>query len=128
MQKKEMDTYFFEYFKSIIRKEWWELVVKIRSEKVGNMLNQWYATIKLQQVHKATQMKKEIQKAIDNMEKNQDVLLYFNMIDSRYKLLIEKYNESESILKSLKYRAEEKKTDDMLQYYFYFSSGCISFT
>ncbi|MDI5790282.1 hypothetical protein PO124_23390 [Bacillus licheniformis] len=37
------------------------------------MLNQWYATIKLQQVHKATQMKKEIQKAIDNMEKNQDV-------------------------------------------------------
>lgn len=100
-----MDTYFFEYFKSIIRKEWWELVVKIRSEKVGNMLNQWYATIKLQQVHKATQMKKEIQKAIDNMEKNQDVLLYFNMIDSRYKLLIEKYNESGSILKSLKYRA-----------------------
>ncbi|AMR11480.1 Rap family tetratricopeptide repeat protein [Bacillus licheniformis] len=127
MQKKEMDTYFFEYFKSIIRKEWWELVVKIRSEKVGNMLNQWYATIKLQQVHKATQMKKEIQKAIDNMEKNQDVLLYFNMIDSRYKLLIEKYNESGSILKSLKYRAEEKKTDDMLQYYFYFFSGLYQF-
>ncbi|QHZ47244.1 Rap family tetratricopeptide repeat protein [Bacillus sp. NSP9.1] len=101
--------------------------VKIAPEEVGNMLNQWYGMIKLQQVNKARLMKNEIQRAIENMEENQDVLLYFNMIDSRFKLLMEQYNESGSILKSLKYRAEERKTDDMLQYYFYFFSGLYQF-
>ncbi|MFN2746859.1 hypothetical protein ACINLE_18035 [Bacillus sp. z60-18] len=49
--------------------------VKIPSQKVGNMLNQWYGIIKLQQVHKAKLMRDQIEHALKNMEEDQDVLL-----------------------------------------------------
>ncbi|MEC3606093.1 tetratricopeptide repeat protein [Bacillus glycinifermentans] len=101
--------------------------VKVPAEKVGNMLNQWYIMIKLQQVHKAKAMRDEIESTLENMEEDQDILLYFNLIDSRYKMLIDQYSLSGSLLKRLEHRAEEKKTDDMLRYYFYFFSGMYEF-
>ncbi|MEK5501026.1 Rap family tetratricopeptide repeat protein [Bacillus sp. FSL M8-0168] len=101
--------------------------VKIASEKVANMLNHWYGQIKKQEIQNAKLTRTEVAQAIENMEEDQNVLLYFNMIDSRYKLLLEHYCESGSILKSLKNQTEEKKTDDMLQYYFYFFSGLYEF-
>ncbi|UOY88647.1 Rap family tetratricopeptide repeat protein [Bacillus glycinifermentans] len=101
--------------------------VKIASEQVANMLNQWYGQIKQQDIHSAKIMRSEIEETMKNMEQDQNVLLYFNMIDSRYKLLLENYTESGSLLKSLKNQTEENKTDDMLQYYFYFFSGLYEF-
>ncbi|MEK5097108.1 MULTISPECIES: Rap family tetratricopeptide repeat protein [Bacillus] len=101
--------------------------MKIASEQVVNMLNQWYGQIKRQNVHNAKEMRSEIEQAMKNMEENQNVLLYFNMIDSRYKLLQEHYTESGILLKSLKNQTEQSKTDDMLQYYFYFFSGLYEF-
>lgn len=72
-------------------------------------------------------MREEIKRTLDAMEENQDVLLYFNLIDSRFKLLTERYEESGTLLKNINKTPEEIGTDNMIQYYFYFFSGMYEF-
>ncbi|MFO6497605.1 aspartate phosphatase [Bacillus sp. z60-11] len=100
---------------------------KIAYEKIGQAINEWYKIIKQNNVPKATEMREEIQKNLPQMEKNQDVLLYFNLIDSRFKLMTESFNESGSLLKDIEKQALEEETDNMIQYYFYFFSGMYEF-
>ncbi|MEK5500765.1 response regulator aspartate phosphatase [Bacillus sp. FSL M8-0168] len=100
---------------------------KIAYEKMGQAINDWYKVIKQHNISKATEMRDEIQKTLPNMEKNQDVLLYFNLIDSRFKLLTENFNESGNLLKYIEKQALEEDTDNMIQYYFYFFSGMYEF-
>ncbi|TES45825.1 tetratricopeptide repeat protein [Halalkalibacterium halodurans] len=103
------------------------MVEKIASSEVANRLNEWYDTIKQQDVERASKLRNEVQEAINQMEEDQNVLLYFNLIDSRYKLLIEQFDESGSILKSVKEQSEQTETDHLLRYYYYFFSGLYEF-
>ncbi|MFN2747750.1 MULTISPECIES: Rap family tetratricopeptide repeat protein [Bacillus] len=100
---------------------------KIAFEKVGKMLNDWYSSIRQNNIQNATKMKDEIQSILPNMKENQNVLLYFNLIDSRFKLMTEDYNESGNLLDDIKSKHLESCTDDMIQYYFYFFSGLYEF-
>ncbi|MEC4202479.1 hypothetical protein OU809_11115 [Bacillus paralicheniformis] len=50
---------------------------KVAFDKVGKMLNDWYCFIQ-----NATKLREEIKNILPNMKKNQNVLLYFNLIDS----------------------------------------------
>ncbi|MED4126468.1 tetratricopeptide repeat protein [Halalkalibacterium halodurans] len=103
------------------------MVERVASSEVANRLNEWYDTIKRQDIKKAAIMKHDLQKAMDDMEEDQNVLLYYNLIDSRYKLLLEQYDESGTILESLKDQTERADTDNLLQYYYYFFSGLYEF-
>ncbi|MED4125361.1 aspartate phosphatase [Halalkalibacterium halodurans] len=103
------------------------MVEKLASSEVANRLNEWYDTIKQQDVERASNLRNEVQEAINQMEEDQNVLLYFNLIDSRYKLLIEQFDESGSILKSVKEQSEQTETDHLLRYYYYFFSGLYEF-
>lgn len=103
------------------------MVEKLASSEVANRLNEWYDTIKQQDVERASKLRNEVQEAINQMEEDQNVLLYFNLIDSRYKLLIEQFDESGSILKSVKEQSEQTETDHLLRYYYYFFSGLYEF-
>lgn len=96
---------------------------KVAYEKVAKTLNDWYSLIKQVNIPKATAMRKEIKEILPNMEENEHVLLYFSLIDSRFKIMIEKYQESGSLLNDMTSKALETNTDDMIQYYFYFFSG-----
>ncbi|MFE7319239.1 hypothetical protein ACFU7T_40065, partial [Streptomyces sp. NPDC057555] len=66
----------------------------IAYEKVANMLNQWYSSIKQHNISAADAKKEEIQPLLDSMDENQDVLLYYNLLDARYLLLKEEYSKS----------------------------------
>ncbi|MFE9945920.1 tetratricopeptide repeat protein [Bacillus velezensis] len=100
---------------------------KIEFEKVAYSLNEWYRTIKQNNILKATAMREKIVKTFPNMEENQTVLLYFNLIDSRFKLMTENYRESGQLLSKVDYETLEKSTDDMIQYYFYLFNGMYHF-
>lgn len=99
----------------------------IAFEEVGQAINDWYKVIKQNDIPKANAMKDEIEKKLPKMKENQNVLLYYNLIDSRYKLMTENYNESGKLLDQLKLRALEAGTDDMIDYYFYFFTGLYQF-
>ncbi|MFA9145638.1 response regulator aspartate phosphatase, partial [Bacillus safensis] len=60
---------------------------KVASPFVAKMIGDWYGYIKKQDILKAENKRKEIVIAFENMEEDQNVLLYFNLIDSRYKML-----------------------------------------
>ncbi|MEC0483354.1 tetratricopeptide repeat protein [Bacillus glycinifermentans] len=100
---------------------------KIAYEKMGQRINDWYKIIKQNDIPKAIEMRDKIKENLPHMEENQDVLIYFNLIDSRYKLMIEKYNESGKLLADIKPETLEAKTDNMIQYYFYFFSGMYEY-
>ena len=121
-----MHPEFFEYFKSTIRKDDRGLST-IAFEKVGQAINDWYKVIKQHNKSRAAEMREEIEIALPNMKENQNVLIYFSLIDSRYKLMTEDYNESGELLDKVKAKALENSTDDMIQYYFYFFSGLYQF-
>ncbi|QHZ45022.1 Rap family tetratricopeptide repeat protein [Bacillus sp. NSP9.1] len=103
------------------------MAAKIAFEAVGNSLNQWYGLIRQNHIAEAAAMREEIKRTLETMEENQDVLLYFNLIDSRFKLLTERYEESGTLLQNMRKTPEEIGTDNMLQYYFYFFGGMYEF-
>ncbi|MFP5303253.1 hypothetical protein R2R70_18885, partial [Cobetia sp. SIMBA_158] len=87
---------------------------KVEFEKVAYSLNEWYITIKQNNILKATAMREKIVNTFPNMEENQNVLLYFNLIDSRFKLMTENYKESGQLLSKVDNATLEKGTDDMI--------------
>ncbi|MDY7224530.1 response regulator aspartate phosphatase [Halalkalibacterium halodurans] len=103
------------------------MVGKLASTEVANRLNEWYDTIKRHDIEEATRRKSEVQQAIEEMEEDQNVLLYYNLIDSRYKQLIERFDESKNILESVKEQTEHTETDQLLKYYYYFFCGLYEF-
>ncbi|MDY7220674.1 Rap family tetratricopeptide repeat protein [Halalkalibacterium halodurans] len=103
------------------------MVGKLASTEVANRLNEWYDTIKRHEIEEATRLKSEVQQAIEEMEEDQNVLLYYNLIDSRYKQLIEQFDESKNILESVKEQTEHTETDQLLKYYYYFFCGLYEF-
>lgn len=104
------------------------LGVKIASEQVAKKMNQWYGMIRQQKVDQAIAMKDEIEHALPNMEEDQDLLLYFNLLDFRHGIMLENLKASKEIFKQLEEQKEGiEKTDAMIQYYFYFFSGQYEF-
>ncbi|MBU8786504.1 tetratricopeptide repeat protein [Bacillus glycinifermentans] len=88
------------------------------------MLNHWYTLIRQQNVDQAVAMKDEIEHTLPNMEEDQDLLIYFNLLDFRHKMMLENFNESKKVFKKLESQKKGiEKTDAVIQYYFYFFSG-----
>ncbi|SDZ11377.1 response regulator aspartate phosphatase C/response regulator aspartate phosphatase G [Evansella caseinilytica] len=103
------------------------MVGKLASSEVANRLNEWYDTIKRHDIDEATKLKSNIQQAFDEMEEDQNVLLYYNLIDSRYKQVLQQFKESKNILVGLKEQTEQTETDRLLRYYYYFFSGLYEY-
>ncbi|OLP66929.1 Response regulator aspartate phosphatase F [Bacillus pumilus] len=92
----------------------------LSSVDVANMLNDWYIMMKKRQIKDAIQLKEDILQAFDQMEENQDVLLYYQLLEYRFKDLIE---DTSSLDHSLFVDEDAIRTDDMLSYYYYFFKG-----
>ncbi|MCY8034003.1 tetratricopeptide repeat protein [Bacillus sonorensis] len=93
----------------------------IASVDVANLINTWYVHIKKREVSQAIELRDRIVKLFDEMEEDQDVLLYFNLLDYRFRVLMEDIAGKEP---SLPPSAEDKaKTDGMLRYYYFLFKG-----
>ncbi|MGE6631549.1 hypothetical protein [Bacillus sp. NPDC077027] len=61
----------------------------IASQEVGNMINTWNLAIQKGDLSAAIEMQDDIDKAIESMEENQDILLYYQLLSFRLKLKLQ---------------------------------------
>ncbi|GIN44781.1 Response regulator aspartate phosphatase G [Bacillus paralicheniformis] len=92
----------------------------VASVNVANLINQWYVHIKKRDVSNAVELRDRIKGLLNVMEEDQDVLLYFNLLDYRFRVLMEDI-AGEPQLPPI---AEDKaKTDGLLRYYYFLFKG-----
>ncbi|HDR7120040.1 TPA: hypothetical protein QCW38_005706, partial [Bacillus thuringiensis] len=70
--------------------------VQLENEQITKLLNDWYQSMLKQQLVKAKQLKEYIENEINNVKENQNVLLYYSLLDFRYKALTDWISINES--------------------------------
>lgn len=103
---------------------------KIPYDLVSTRLNFWYTAIKNNLINEAKEIKSEVEQLIMNMEENQDVLLYYQLLDFRHELMLSYMNakglkEVNETYEQL--RQNEGNLTGMLEYYFFFFMGMYEF-
>ncbi|MCY9374854.1 response regulator aspartate phosphatase RapI [Bacillus sp. T17B1] len=105
---------------------------KIPYDIVTKKLNDWYTSIKNDQVEQAEIIKKEVEKELLNMEENQDALLYYQLLDFRHEIMLSYMKSTEiedlhNAYETIKEIEEQGQLTGMLEYYFYFFKGMYEF-
>ncbi|NPC92748.1 RapH N-terminal domain-containing protein [Bacillus sp. WMMC1349] len=104
----------------------------IPSSVVGMKINEWYNEIQKLDVIEAERLKEEVQQEIENMEEDQDALLYFQLMDLRHQMMLDYLFPKERNLTLAEYLKEiegkGKKFSGLLQYYYSFFSGMYYFS
>lgn len=101
-------------------------MVKRSAESVAAKLNEWYSYIRKNKVEEAEFLKNEISSILDEMEENQDVLLYYSLLDFRHQIMLSYLKpESAGDVNNTLRQLEDKKDEltGMLDYYFYLFKG-----
>lgn len=113
-----------------------DLILKqvISSSKVGVKINEWYKYIRMFSVPDSEILKSEVEKEIENMEQNQDVLLYYSLMCFRHQLMLDylepkTMNEERPKISDLLEKIEntQSKLKGILEYYFNFFRGMYEF-
>lgn len=98
---------------------------------VATKMNFWYTSLKNNWPDKAEKIKKEIEQEIDMMEENQDVLIYYSLLEFRHKLQLDYLyshpGDLDSRFKEFRELRETRDLEGMLEYYYYFFSGMYHF-
>ncbi|MDU0811822.1 hypothetical protein [Bacillus siamensis] len=55
---------------------------------VATKMNHWYNMIKMDWESRANRMKEEVEKELQHMEENQDVLVYYSLLEFRHEMMI----------------------------------------
>ncbi|TDU13636.1 response regulator aspartate phosphatase RapI [Bacillus subtilis] len=105
---------------------------KIPYDIVTKKLNDWYTSIKNDQVEQAEIIKAEVERELLNMEENQDALLYYQLLEFRHEIMLSymKFKEIEDLhnaYETIKEIEEQGQLTGMLEYYFYFFKGMYEF-
>ncbi|WP_242221403.1 Rap family tetratricopeptide repeat protein [Bacillus cereus group sp. BfR-BA-01380] len=82
------------------------------------LLNDWYQEMRAQHVIKATQLKKEIDEKIHNIETDQNLLLYYALLDFRYRVLTDGLSISKHSFDKIE--SFPTPVDTFLAYYYHF--------
>lgn len=95
-------------------------------------LNEWYTSIKNDQVEKAEVIKAEVEKELLKMEENQDALLYYQLLEFRHEIMLSYMNSKEiedlhNAYETIKEIEKQGQLTGMLEYYFYFFKGMYEF-
>lgn len=61
---------------------------KVASEVVGGVLNELHLAIKKHDIEKAESLFEQAKATFDEMEENQDVLIYFSLLEERYRMML----------------------------------------
>ncbi|KRE19635.1 aspartate phosphatase [Bacillus sp. Root920] len=107
---------------------------KLLSSHVGLKINEWYYHIQRFNVPDAEAYKEEIKSMLDHMEENQDLLLYFSLMEFRHKLMLDYLNPLENGKEranfkelAMKIKRDQEKLTGLLEYYFNFFYGMYEF-
>ncbi|BBA75091.1 MULTISPECIES: response regulator aspartate phosphatase RapI [Bacillus subtilis group] len=105
---------------------------KIPYDIVTKKLNEWYTSIKNDQVEKAEVIKAEVEKELLKMEENQDALLYYQLLEFRHEIMLSYMNSKEiedlhNAYETIKEIEKQGQLTGMLEYYFYFFKGMYEF-
>ncbi|MEC0394544.1 response regulator aspartate phosphatase RapI [Bacillus subtilis] len=105
---------------------------RIPYDIVTKKLNEWYTSIKNDQVEQAEIIKTEVEKELLNMEENQDALLYYQLLDFRHEIMLSYMNSKEiedlhNAYETIKEIEKQGQLTGMLEYYFYFFKGMYEF-
>lgn len=90
------------------------------NEQVTHLLNQWYHLMIQQQVTSASQLKKEIDKKINDIEES-DLLLYYALLDFRFKVLTDILNITPTSFEKIE-SLEIPKGNSLAYYYHFFKA------
>ncbi|OED06887.1 aspartate phosphatase [Bacillus cereus] len=101
-------------------------MIILNNEKVTRLLNEWYKVILSKLIPKATRMKEEVDEKISVLmvEQNRDLqdqnlLLYYSLLDYSYKVLINKSYVTRSDFDAVE-KLTTKTIDEYLRYYYHF--------
>lgn len=108
------------------------MMANIPSSQIGVQINEWYIHIKRFNVTDAEILKTEIERNLNDMEEDQDVLLYFQLMEFRHRLMLDYLNPSENRMNKADYLREVegqgKRLTGLLEYYFHFFKGMYEFS
>ncbi|MEW6977560.1 tetratricopeptide repeat protein [Bacillus pumilus] len=107
---------------------------KILSSQVGIKINEWYRFIRTFSVPDAEYLKEQVEREIENMEEDQDLLLYYQLMEFRHRLMLEslepiEMNQQRPTLPNLLKEIEHKQSHvkGTLDYYSNFFRGMHEF-
>ncbi|MFN2747762.1 tetratricopeptide repeat protein [Bacillus sp. z60-18] len=96
---------------------------KVASEVVAGVLNEFHLAIKKHDIQQAKHLFEEAKSMFAEMEENQNVLVYFSLLEERYRMMLfdarGERRPHQSYFNDSQANAIEQ-TDDMIDYYFYF--------
>ncbi|MGG3664574.1 tetratricopeptide repeat protein [Bacillus gobiensis] len=106
----------------------------ISSSKVGIKIYEWYRMIRQFSVPDAEILKTEVEQEISELENEQEVLMYYQLMAFRHQLMLDyiepthKYGDRPTTFELLeKIETSQKKLSGILQYYSYFFRGMFEF-
>lgn len=88
------------------------------NNEITQLLNNWYIEIRNRHVGNAYKLKKDIEKRIQNIEEDQNLLLYYSLIDFGYNYLIDNLSISKNSFDKID--SLGNPTDEFLAYYYHF--------
>ncbi|MGG0095718.1 response regulator aspartate phosphatase RapA [Bacillus subtilis] len=106
----------------------------IPSSYVGLKINEWYTHIRQFHVAEAERVKLEVEREIEDMEEDQDLLLYYSLMEFRHRVMldyIKPFGEDTSQLEFSELlediEGNQYKLTGLLEYYFNFFRGMYEF-
>ncbi|MHA8037174.1 response regulator aspartate phosphatase RapA [Bacillus subtilis] len=106
----------------------------IPSSYVGLKINEWYTHIRQFHVAEAERVKLEVEREIEDMEEDQDLLLYYSLMEFRHRVMldyIKPFGEDTSQLEFSELlediEGNQYKLTRLLEYYFNFFRGMYEF-
>ncbi|WP_459502632.1 response regulator aspartate phosphatase [Bacillus sp. C1] len=88
----------------------------ITKEHIKSLLYEWYREIRMQNIERAGELKKEIEVKIQNVEEQEkNITLYYSLLNYRHAELINKNDVDVYIIESL-----DVPKDSLMEYYYYF--------
>ncbi|MFX3617693.1 MAG: hypothetical protein ACE3JK_09195 [Sporolactobacillus sp.] len=100
----------------------------ISSIDVADKMNEWYRAIQSYRIEESRRLKDEVKQMMAHMEENQNVLLYFSLLEFRM-LLNEQYPvDRAKVRQSMRLlNAEHKELTGTLDYYYWLFKGMYEF-
>ncbi|MCM3738134.1 tetratricopeptide repeat protein [Bacillus cytotoxicus] len=96
-----------------------------RNEKITQLLNEWYIEIRSRQINNAHRLKEQIDVQIKRLKEeekesmqDQNLLLYYCLLDFRYNYLIDNLGVSKDSFNTIE--SFDVPTDNFLSYYYHF--------
>ncbi|MBY0599256.1 response regulator aspartate phosphatase [Bacillus bingmayongensis] len=88
------------------------------SERVTQLLNNWYSEIRKRNIEKSRELKSEIETYIYNVDRNQHLALHYALLEFRYQYLIGHLSIGKDSFDKIE--VFEQPTDKLLSYYYHF--------